>query len=576
MKRKFASFILICFLVLFSFCTKKNEGVKWVNLSADSILKLYFSSELINDSLFIEDKKTLASLYGNDNNNLIWFNGDAQIHPFAFELIEHTNNAISYGLDPEFYDNEVLKNLLAFYPNAPKILHSKIQFLSEILLSNLYLSFYQHLKIGWLRPIENLDSFNLERKDFLGSFLEDYPNGDFVDEVEHNYLHYKNYRKSIGDFFTKHQNIAPLDEVIDIEDSLKAVELCKNRLVDWQLLEADKKDNDVEFAKALKTFQYMFGVNSSGKLDSVTVDALNIPFSFLKKNAIIVTEKLKSVEQEHENFIMINIPTFTLFWAELGELAKTHKVILGTVRNHTPELTSTISKFFIYPEWNIPYSIATMEALPNIKRNISYLDKNHYSVMKSDRTLVDPNTVNWSRLNRGNFPYKLVQSPGRHNLLGLVKFHFNNSHSVYLHDTPSKRLFLNNYRSYSHGCMRLHDPFGFLKTILEFQEGVIHLPPESIKKRGLEASQKKFKEIIEGKENVAMIDTIYNYMEENKYATKAFNFKQRVHLSVEYYTSFYDSTMQTLFYRDLYKKDSVLYHQYDTYKSSKIGRKKTE
>ena len=115
-----------------------------------------------------------------------------------------------------------------------------------------------------------------------------------------------------------------------------------------------------------------------------------------------------------------------------------------------------------------------------------------------------------------------------------------------------------------------------MKTILEFQEGVIHLPPEVSKNEVWKLRKKKFKEIIEGKENVAMIDTIYNYMEENKYATKAFNFKQRVHLSVEYYTSFYDSTMQTLFYRDLYKKDSVLYHQYDTYKSSKIGRKKTE
>ena len=128
MKRKFASFILICFLVLFSFCTKKNEGVKWVNLSADSILKLYFSSELINDSLFIEDKKTLASLYGNDNNNLIWFNGDAQIHPFAFELIEHTNNAISYGLDPEFYDNEVLKICWLFIPMLPKFCIQKFNF----------------------------------------------------------------------------------------------------------------------------------------------------------------------------------------------------------------------------------------------------------------------------------------------------------------------------------------------------------------------------------------------------------------------------------------------------------------
>ena len=47
--------------------------------------------------------------------------------------------------------------------------------------------------------------------------------------------------------------------------------------------------------------------------------------------------------------------------------------------------------------------------------------------------------------------------PGPNNSLGLVKFLFPNSHSIYLHDTPAKSLFNESARAFSHGCIRLED-----------------------------------------------------------------------------------------------------------------------
>ena len=41
---------------------------------------------------------------------------------------------------------------------------------------------------------------------------------------------------------------------------------------------------------------------------------------------------------------------------------------------------------------------------------------------------------------------------------GFVKFLFPNSHSIYLHDTPSKSLFNETNRAFSHGCIRLAEP----------------------------------------------------------------------------------------------------------------------
>ena len=37
-----------------------------------------------------------------------------------------------------------------------------------------------------------------------------------------------------------------------------------------------------------------------------------------------------------------------------------------------------------------------------------------------------------------------------------MKINFNNSHSVYMHDTPSQSLFGRNFRAASSGCVRVH------------------------------------------------------------------------------------------------------------------------
>jgi murein L,D-transpeptidase YcbB/YkuD len=44
---------------------------------------------------------------------------------------------------------------------------------------------------------------------------------------------------------------------------------------------------------------------------------------------------------------------------------------------------------------------------------------------------------------------------------------FPNKHAVYLHDTPSRGLFANAMRAYSHGCVRVQDPFALADVLLE-------------------------------------------------------------------------------------------------------------
>jgi murein L,D-transpeptidase YcbB/YkuD len=58
------------------------------------------------------------------------------------------------------------------------------------------------------------------------------------------------------------------------------------------------------------------------------------------------------------------------------------------------------------------------------------------------------------------------QKPGPNNALGRVKFLFPNQYSIYLHDTPSKNMFAEQRRAFSHGCIRVQEPFRLAHYLL--------------------------------------------------------------------------------------------------------------
>ena len=54
---------------------------------------------------------------------------------------------------------------------------------------------------------------------------------------------------------------------------------------------------------------------------------------------------------------------------------------------------------------------------------------------------------------------QVVQPAGPDNPLGRVKLMLPNPHHVYLHDTPQKSYFSETSRTFSHGCVRVQNPF---------------------------------------------------------------------------------------------------------------------
>ncbi len=166
-------------------------------------------------------------------------------------------------------------------------------------------------------------------------------------------------------------------------------------------------------------------------------------------------ERLRKEERLSGSYILVNIPAFKLNIMENDSPVFESKVIVGSARNKTPLLDSYIKHFTLYPYWQVPRRIAVNEILPHIKEDSTYLDTHQYEIIDIHGQMLNPDSIDWKSFSNNNFPVIIRQRQGTHNSLGLVKYAFNNTYNVYLHDTNAPRLFKKDKRSLSHGCIRV-------------------------------------------------------------------------------------------------------------------------
>lgn len=251
------------------------------------------------------------------------------------------------------------------------------------------------------------------------------------------------------------------------QDTIESFRMMQAALESKGYLKSGNTRDSVYTDSILKIFQVDNGLNPDGKIGKYTVKALNESNAEKFHRVILAMEKIRNKQRYPSKYLEINLPEYMLRFVEQDSLRSEHRIVIGTTENQTPELESKLNKIVVYPYWNVPYSISSKEILPAVKNNVGYLNKHNYKVYRKDE-LIDPTTVNWKGIRENAFPYKIVQDPGPKNSLGVLKFDFHNSHSVYFHDTPAKALFSTDVRSYSHGCMRTHKPIDLAKKVLEY------------------------------------------------------------------------------------------------------------
>ncbi len=146
--------------------------------------------------------------------------------------------------------------------------------------------------------------------------------------------------------------------------------------------------------------------------------------------------------------VVVNQPDYSLKVMHNGAQVWTTRIVIGKPNMATPLLSETMKYITINPTWNVPPSIVQNEYLPALQQDPTVLSRMGLTVV-----------------NNRDGSVHIYQPPGEANALGRIRFNFPNRFLVYQHDTPDKHLFANDFRAYSHGCMRVQDPAKYAEVL---------------------------------------------------------------------------------------------------------------
>ena len=302
----------------------------------------------------------------------------------------------------------------------------------------------------------------------------------------------------------------------------------RNRLVAMGYMDRSLSNVfDEKLQDAVRQFQEDHGLNVDGVAGAGTISEINRPVEDRLKSVLVAMERERWLTPERgERHVLVNQTDFTAKIMDQGEVTFVTRSVIGkhTSDRRTPEFSDTMEHMVINPSWYVPRSIVTKEYLPKLKNNPhahSYIE-----ITDNRGRVVNRDTTDFTQFTARSFPFNMRQPPSSRNALGLVKFMFPNKYNIYLHDTPAKNLFSREVRAYSHGCIRLAQPFEFAYALLAKQSE----DPKAFFDRTLKTGRE----------------------------TKV-NLEKHVPVHIIYRTAFIDETGTAQFRRDVYGRDAKVW-----------------
>lgn len=246
----------------------------------------------------------------------------------------------------------------------------------------------------------------------------------------------------------------------------------RDRLVAMGYLRASATQTyDRAIQSAVQRFQLDHGLIADGLAYEGTIAELNKAPEERLKSIIVAMERMRWMRGVvlGERHIWVNQPDFTAKIIDHGKVTFETRAVIGknVPDQRTPEFSDVMEHMVVNPSWGVPRSIIVNEYLPLLQRNPNAVS--HLQVVDRSGRVVPRGAVNFAAYSARTFPFGLRQPPSDGNALGKVKFMFPNEYNIYLHDTPAKNLFSHEVRAYSHGCIRLAEPFDFAHALLSVQ-----------------------------------------------------------------------------------------------------------
>lgn len=424
---------------------------------------IYFDS--IQLSAFLVQHKSLArfskayfDFYKKRNFQYIWYT-DKGLTENAFGLVAQSLNTIGTdaALIPYRQQLDSLMNTRTVEggrndsPNADAELH----------LTGLYFYYAEKVllgvdpsvsaKLGWMIP---------RKKASMVALLDSFLNAKDWDSFERNSLNRQYF--PLKDALKQYKEIAASNNEMVIPAIEGGAGKLKPGMESPALVPLRKRLTQLGYAGPLKdTAAYLpdmiaavnkakkaYGYKEDSVADNALIKELNVPAAKRINQLLVNMERFRWVPAnfESDELIVVNIPEFKLHYYKKGDPQWECNVVVGTPVNKTVIFSGIMDYVVFSPYWYVPQSIINKEIGLSRAKSPAYLNRKN---------------MEWS----GG---QLREKPGPNNSLGLVKFIFPNSNSIYLHDTPSKSLFDRDTRAFSHGCIRVAKPFDLAKKVLAY------------------------------------------------------------------------------------------------------------
>ena len=421
------------------------------------------------------DDRDLAAYYRSTDFSAIWTDPDRD-RARRQALFEALQEAPAHGLPAARYDRDGLMAQLRA-ARSPRDLG-----FAEVALSKAFLRLARDMQTGVLIPSRVVSNIKREvpyrdRATTITAFLDSDPFAFFRDLPPKT----NEYARLMKERVRLERLIAaggwgesvPTGKLQAGDSGLSVISL-RNRLMRMGFLPRTATRNfDARMVEAVRAFQVAHGLEPDGVAGESTIAQINLPATERLKSISVAMERerwLNSPEGRGKRHILVNLTDFTARIMDDDHETFRTKSVIGKNDDgrRSPEFSDVMDHMVINPTWHVPRSIAVGEYLPMMQRNRHAAG--HLRVVDSRGRTVNRNSVNFNRYNARNFPFSIKQPPSKSNALGLVKFMFPNKYNIYLHDTPSKNLFEREVRAYSHGCIRLAQPFEFAYELLSPQE----------------------------------------------------------------------------------------------------------
>jgi len=457
--------LLILFFILLS--SYKNTSVRinnnLININSNQFQNLLETQiKSLNEQLSFDTSYNLnvqlnnlvVEFYKNRNYKPVWIDGlfTNNKHKAFLNLLDSSSY---FGFPFDYFNIERIHNLNTNFTtvtNSNDMLKQKAEL--EIMTSFSALKFILYLNHGIVEKdtVSNYMDYSENLPEILNTALNQYNFRSDILSVQPKLVHHRNLLNSLQYFIDLHYSVKYTTPAF-IDDKLLAKSLYYAGITKSPVFDSTNLK-----AEALYKFEEQFFLPKDTLLNILSHDALVSLLEYKYLQACLNINRLRNLKQSGENYLFVNIPEFKLHVIESNENKENFNVIVGKKKTPTPILSSSVEKVIANPYWTVPRSIVRNEMIYKIRRDSTYLKRNGFFIINNAEEIVDESVIDWNENDPLGHTYWIRQINSRHNALGQVKFIFPNNHSVYLHDTPSKRLFSLENRTFSHGCVRLENP----------------------------------------------------------------------------------------------------------------------